>query len=191
MKKCHVHQVYGTGIRTHDLYPEPPPITTRPGLPPSFFNVSVSCSTYSSKSNYLIINWKMHCTCNLPIYSAVFLKKMGQPDLFLIYFRLFKHTLQIWQQICMWKNVHPVYGDGIQTLEHESPPITTRPRLPPNIFKVSVVRRRLYALLEITLRTQEDYHWHVGRVTNIHSEILTNWMVYLEWVVLYPTHGAL
>ena len=37
------------------------------------------------------------------------------PGLFLICFRLFKHTLQILQQIGMWKNVHPVYGAGIQT----------------------------------------------------------------------------
>ena len=31
VKKCHVHPVYGAGIRTHDLSS---PITTRPGLPP-------------------------------------------------------------------------------------------------------------------------------------------------------------
>ena len=53
---------------------------------------------------------------------------MGRPGLFSIYFRLFKQTLQFLQQYIV-KNVHPVYGAGIQTpqpLEHESPPITTR-----------------------------------------------------------------
>ena len=40
---------------------------------------------------------------------------MGQPSLFLIYFRLFKYALQILQQIGMWKNVHPAHGAGIWT----------------------------------------------------------------------------
>ena len=40
--------------------------------------------------------------------------KMGQPGLFFIYFRHFKHTLQFLQQK-MWNNVHPVYGAGIRT----------------------------------------------------------------------------
>ena len=34
---------------------------------------------------------------------------------FFIYFRHFKHTLHILQQIGMRKNVHPVYGAGIRT----------------------------------------------------------------------------
>ena len=32
-------------------------------------------------------------------------------------FVFFKHTLQILQQIGMWKNVHPVYGAGIWTID--------------------------------------------------------------------------
>ena len=43
------------------------------------------------------------------------LNKWANPSLFFIYFRLFKHTLQILQQIYMWNNVHQVYGAGIQT----------------------------------------------------------------------------
>ena len=39
---------------------------------------------------------------------------MGNPGLFFIYFRLFKHTLKFLEQINL-KNVHPVYGAGIQT----------------------------------------------------------------------------
>ena len=38
---------------------------------------------------------------------------MGYPGLFLVYFRLFKQTLEFLQQINV-KNVHPVYGAGIQ-----------------------------------------------------------------------------
>ena len=41
-----------------------------------------------------------------------FLKKIGHPGLFLVYFGLFKQTLQYLQQINL-KNVHPVDGAGI------------------------------------------------------------------------------
>ena len=39
------------------------------------------------------------------------------------------------------KNVHPVYGAGIQTqpLKHESPPMATRPGLPPFLSKVGPI----------------------------------------------------
>ena len=61
------------------------------------------------KSTYL-------CLINsLPI---VFVKKMGQHRP-LFHLCVFKQTLQILQQICMWKIVHPV---------------TTRPGLPPQFF---------------------------------------------------------
>ena len=63
-----------------------------------------------------------------------FLKYGPTPASFsFIFFRLSRHTLQILQQIGMWKNVHPVYGAGIQNsrpLAHESTPITTRPGHP-------------------------------------------------------------
>ena len=52
---------------------------------------------------------------------------MDPPGLFFVYFRLFKRALQILQQLNV-KNVHIVYP---QPLEHESPPITTRPGQPP------------------------------------------------------------
>ena len=42
-----------------------------------------------------------------------------------------------------WKNVHPVYGAGIRTHNlsaHESPPITTRPRLLPQILHLFAQR---------------------------------------------------
>ena len=41
--------------------------------------------------------------------------KWANPGLFFIYFRVFKLTLQIVQQIGMWKSAHPVYGAGIRT----------------------------------------------------------------------------
>ena len=37
------------------------------------------------------------------------------PAFFSFIFGFFKQTLQFLQQIGMWKNVHPVYGAGIQT----------------------------------------------------------------------------
>ena len=40
---------------------------------------------------------------------------MGQPRPLFNFFRLFKHTLQILQQIGICKNVDPVYGAGIRT----------------------------------------------------------------------------
>ena len=43
-----------------------------------------------------------------------FLNEWAIPGLFFVYFRLFKQTLQFSQQINV-KNVHPVYGAGIQT----------------------------------------------------------------------------
>ena len=45
----------------------------------------------------------------------------------------FSNNITIFATKWMWKKVHPVYGAGIrnlQPLEHESPPLTTRPRLP-------------------------------------------------------------
>ena len=49
-----------------------------------------------------------------PTYIQMLLLKWANPGLFFIYFRLFKHTLQFLQQINV-KNVHLVYGAGIQT----------------------------------------------------------------------------
>ena len=50
----------------------------------------------------------------LSLLWSFFKKKLGQPRPLFIYFRRFKHTLQILQQINV-KNVHPVYGVGIGT----------------------------------------------------------------------------
>ena len=62
-----------------------------------------------------------------------FLKKWANSGLFLIYFRLFKHTLQFLQQTNV-KNGHQVYGAGIWTRNlwnMSQSHITTRPVLPP------------------------------------------------------------
>ena len=47
------------------------------------------------------------------MWSSFF--KWANSGLFLICFRLYKHTLQILQQIGMWQNVLPVYTARIQT----------------------------------------------------------------------------
>ena len=60
-------------------------------------------------------------------------EKMGHPGLFFVYFRLFKQTWKFLQQINEKKCP---FGAGILNpwpSEHESPPITTRPGLPPNL----------------------------------------------------------
>ena len=78
---------------------------------------------------------------------------MGQPRPLFIYFHLFKRTLQFLQKINV-KNVHPVYGAGIQTLrplEHESPPITTRPGLLPKKEYVSNQKLFLKTPLNISI----------------------------------------
>ena len=65
---------------------------------------------------YLVRYWKM-------------LLKWAILGLFFVYFYIFKQTLQFLQQINV-KNVHPVHDLNPRPLEHESPPITTRPWLP-------------------------------------------------------------
>ena len=64
--------------------------------------------------------------------TSHYLKNGPTPASYWIIFGLFKQTLlQFLQQINVKKcHVHPVYGAGIRTpwpLEHEPPPITTRP----------------------------------------------------------------
>ena len=56
---------------------------------------------------------------------------MGNPDLFFIYFCLSKHTVQFLQQINVKKCPSSIqcWDSNPQPLEHESPPITTRPAL--------------------------------------------------------------
>ena len=60
---------------------------------------------------------------------------MGQPRPLFRLFRYFQTNNTILQQIIVKNyNLHPVSGAGIRThdlLERESPPITTRPGLPP------------------------------------------------------------
>ena len=58
---------------------------------------------------------------------------MGHPDHFFIYFRLFQRILKFLKQINV-KNAHSVssiWDSNQRPSEHESPPITTRPGLPP------------------------------------------------------------
>ena len=52
--------------------------------------------------------------------------------LFLVYFRLFKQTLQFLQQIYV-KNVLTIQYTAPRPLEYESPPLTTRQGLPPKL----------------------------------------------------------
>ena len=66
------------------------------------------------------------------IFEQLF-KKWANPGLFFIYFCLFKHTLQFLQQINVKKCPSSMWwrDSNSRPLEHESPPITTRPGLPP------------------------------------------------------------
>ena len=60
-----------------------------------------------------------------------FFKKIGHPQPLFIYFRLFKQTLQFLQPINVKKYPSSIrcWDLNPQPLEHESPPITTRPGL--------------------------------------------------------------
>ena len=61
-------------------------------------------------------------------------------SLFLIYFHLFKQTLQFLQQIYVKKMLCPssirCRDTNPRPLEHESPLITTRPGLPPQVIRI-------------------------------------------------------
>ena len=68
----------------------------------------------------------------IPIPHRYFFKKWANPRIFFIYFRLFKHTFQILQQIGMWQNCPSSiwwWDSNSPPLENESPPITTTPGL--------------------------------------------------------------
>ena len=75
------------------------------------------------------------CGIGLTVYhiSSKRFFKWANPGLFLIYFHLFKLTLQFLQQINVKKCRSSIQflDSNLQPLEHESPPITTRPGLPP------------------------------------------------------------
>ena len=67
--------------------------------------------------------------------DLLFLKKCANPGLFFIYFRHFKHTLQIFTTNTYVKKCPSSIwcrDSNSQPLEHESPPITTRPGLSPD-----------------------------------------------------------
>ena len=65
--------------------------------------------------------------------SWFFLKKFANPGLFFIYFCLFKHKLPLLHQINVNKCSSSIKcrDSNSWSLEHESPPITTRPGLLP------------------------------------------------------------
>ena len=68
------------------------------------------------------------------VHLIIVFLKWANRGLFFIYFCLFKHTLQFLQQINVKKCPSSIWcRESIsQHLEHEYPPITTRPGLPPN-----------------------------------------------------------
>ena len=84
-------------------------------------------------------NWPLQKTVVLKIgldKTAFFFKKMGQPrPLFHFYVCLFKHTLQFLHKINVKKcpSGTQCQDSNSQPLEHESPSITTRPGLTPQI----------------------------------------------------------
>ena len=71
-----------------------------------------------------------HC---LWVSRTCFFFKMVLPGLFFIYVCLFKHTLQFLLQIIVKKCPSSIQcrDSNSRPLEQESPPITTRPGLPP------------------------------------------------------------
>ena len=76
------------------------------------------------------------CACH---FNILFFKKWANPGLFFVYFHLFKQTLQFLQQINVKKCPSSIrrQDSNSQPSDFESPPLTTRPRLPPNILSIS------------------------------------------------------
>ena len=67
--------------------------------------------------------------------SILIVQEWANPGFFFIYFRPFKHTLQFLQQINVKKCPSSIrhWDSNSRPLEHESPPITTKPGLPPKM----------------------------------------------------------
>ena len=74
--------------------------------------------------------------CAIDHLQSFLKKKWANPGLFFIYFRLFKRTLQFWQQINVKKCPSSIWRQDLdsQPSGYNSPPLTTRPGLPPIIF---------------------------------------------------------
>ena len=73
---------------------------------------------------------------NLAIKSCKFhFFKWANPGLFFISFRIFTHTLQFLQQINVKNCPSNIWcrDSNSRPLDHESPPITARPGLPPSL----------------------------------------------------------
>ena len=70
--------------------------------------------------------------------------KWANPGLFSFIFGLFKEAIQFLQKINV-KNVHPVYGAGIQT--HDP----TRPGLPPTRRNKFLKKKMVFILLHLAL----------------------------------------
>ena len=85
---------------------------------PTYESPSMYCQEYLARS-----------------YSYIFFKKWAIPDLFLVYFRLFKQTIQFLQQIDVKKYPSSVrcWDLNPRPSEDELPPITTKPGLSPII----------------------------------------------------------
>ena len=65
-------------------------------------------------------------------FTLKFFYKWANPGLFFVYFCLFKLTFQFLQQMDVKKRPSSIlrWDSNPQPLEHESPPITTRPGQP-------------------------------------------------------------
>ena len=85
----------------------------------------------------------------------------ANPGLFFIYFRLFKHTLQFLQQINVKKCPFSIQCQHSYSrpLEHKSPPIATRPGLPPiKLFLIEKLIRIRPSLKYYLLVTENMFH---------------------------------
>ena len=63
-------------------------------------------------------NWATatsHLQCLIIDMKSFFKKKWANPGLFFVYFRSFQTNITKFYNKYMWKNVHPVYSDGILT----------------------------------------------------------------------------
>ena len=96
------------------------------------------CRRYPSKKPILVTACVCHNPClqskfDLGKLFGTFFKKCTNPGLFFVYFCLFNQTLQFLQQINVKKCPSSIrhQDSNSQPSDYESPPLPTRPGLPP------------------------------------------------------------
>ena len=132
-------------------------------------DLSLNCENKQKNLNFKKLAKFGHFYINLPAFQEqtyianvqCFFKKWANPGLFFVYFRLFKQTLQFFTTNKCEKCPSSIWcrDSNPQPSEYESPPITTRPGLPPferaKFIRFAAKRNHLK-------KCQESFWWDNG-----------------------------